>query len=475
MKSVILICLCSSWVSLWSQSEKLYHEILSDPCFAHATIGMLVVDLTSGKEVIEFNSDLALPPASLLKVFTTWAGLKVLGSQFQFETELGYQGNIVDGVLSGDLIVRGYGDPTVGSRYLSMAEFDKFLTRVVESVRESNIRVIEGNILGDGHSLSRLAAGSSWPYKDLANYYGAGAFGLNAHDNLFYIRFKQARPGMPTKIESIYPEVPGLTVENFVSAGPEGSGDEAYVFGSPFQESIMIYGTIPPGSRTFTIKGALPDPAKFMASQLKTRLISSEIGVGGEAKSIYVKPAGAFNVIATFKSPPLLEVSRITNQHSVNLYAEAIGKYLELRLAEERAHEPVLQYFYRTEGIDISGCRFTDYSGLAPDNAVTSRGMVDLLRQIHADRESYRLIESTMSVAGVSGTMRNMLRGTKAAGNIKAKSGLIEGSRNYAGYINSEDGREYAFCVLTYNANCARQVLLSKLEDLMESMYLSLE
>ncbi|MDH3649045.1 MAG: D-alanyl-D-alanine carboxypeptidase/D-alanyl-D-alanine-endopeptidase [Saprospiraceae bacterium] len=476
MKTISFLWLIlSSSVGLVAQSGiknevKIFCE---DPCFSHASLSMYVADLTNDDVIIEHQSQSALPPASLVKIFTTLAGLQVLGTDFVFRTQIGFTGSIEVDQLVGDLIIRGSGDPSLGSRYTGAESFAEFLDIVVNMVKAQGIRSIKGDIVGDSQALPKLGVGRTWPYQDLGNYYGAGAYGLNVHDNLFYIRFTQSATGNPANVQTTYPEVPGLTLLSRVISGEEGSGDQAYVFAAPFQEELSMHGSIPPGSHTFTIKGALPDPAKFLAHHVKKKLIAQGITVEGEARSNYLGTSQSFTLLDEIASDGLAEIVAIANQHSVNLYAEAIGRQLEREIGSYGSN--ALTSFFNQVDADVRGCRFTDYAGLAPDNAITAKAMVNVLHYIHAEPTMYQTFLQSMAIAGHSGTMRHMFRNSRAKGKIFAKSGLIEGTRNYAGYMHAPSGDVVAFCIMTFNAECDRKVVQGKLEQLLESVYLSLQ
>jgi D-alanyl-D-alanine carboxypeptidase/D-alanyl-D-alanine-endopeptidase (penicillin-binding protein 4) len=244
--------------------------------------------------------------------------------------------------------------------------------------------------------------------------------------------------------------------------------------GAPFQENRFAIGTIPAGKNRFIIKGSLPDPALFRAHHCKKYLLKKEIQVLGQAQSNYRDQEVELTVLDTLWSPPLEEIITVTNQKSVNLFAEGLG----LQIAANAPNLTVnnnLETFWATRGVDLKGCRFADFSGLAPDNALTVRAMIQVLRSVfYEGNEIRQIFLKSLAVSGESGTMRSLLRYSPAAGHIFAKSGLITGVRNYAGYILAGPDRWYAFTANTHNAICDGQQVRQKLEQLLESMYLSL-
>lgn len=462
---LVSVSIGSSQIDLPTKIE----NILQDPCFSSASVGISVMDLTSGQSLYAFDEERALPPASTLKIWTTAMALEVLGPSFQFKTELVASGSIRQDTLFGDIVIVGGGDPSLASQYFDQ-NMDQLLQRWVKKIQEAGIQHVTGSVIGDASLTSPDQIAPTWPYQDLGNYYGAYHSGLNVHDNQFFLRFRQNfKEGQRVSIDAIYPEVPDLMVKSLVRTGPPGSGDQAYIMGGPYQEQRYVQGTIPPGSGTFRIKGSLPDPAKFLAYHLKRGLMDVSITCQGGAistgESVHHKNSHPLDV---WYSPPLQELARVTNQRSVNLFAQSLG----IAAMQQGAFEDLSAYWESKE-IDLTGVRTNDYAGLAQDNAITTKSMVQILTWIHNDPTRFEAFRSTLAIAGQSGTLSSLLKNSQARGHIYAKSGLISGVRSYAGYIQRPDGHWIAFSVLTQNPACSGYVIRKKLAQLMETMYLS--
>ena len=167
-------------------------------------------------------------------------------------------------------------------------------------------------------------------------------------------------------------------------------------------------------------------------------------------------------------SPKLLDIVKVTNQRSVNLFAQSLG---HMAMQKNGLEDDII--YWEDRGIDMIGCRTSDFAGLAPDNAITSKAMVKILAWVQEDSNRFEEFKSTLAIAGESGTLRSLLRNSPSRGHIFAKSGLIAGVRSYAGYVHRPDGRWIAFSILTHNPSCGGQVVRKKLAQLMETMYLS--
>ncbi|MGA0233660.1 MAG: D-alanyl-D-alanine carboxypeptidase/D-alanyl-D-alanine endopeptidase, partial [Saprospiraceae bacterium] len=196
MKSSILLILCLIPVLLFSQRtaymvESALRRMLSEEALEKALLGVSVREVSSGEEVVSYNGNKMLIPASSLKLISNFSALHLLGKDHRFKTQIYYTGSIdYSGELSGDLIVMGGADPTLGSvDFKGVAPLDKLLENLVDRIKSAGINCIEGRLILDDSIVSDAGSRDSWQWNDVANYYGAGAWGLNIHNNLFYIHF----------------------------------------------------------------------------------------------------------------------------------------------------------------------------------------------------------------------------------------------------------------------------------------------
>ncbi|NND05704.1 MAG: D-alanyl-D-alanine carboxypeptidase/D-alanyl-D-alanine-endopeptidase [Saprospiraceae bacterium] len=446
-------------------------NILQSECFQHASVGLAVYNLTSSAYEFLYNADLSLTPASTLKIWTTAAALAVLGPTYRFVSEVGYSGKISGDTLYGDLIIKGSGDPSLASNHLQNDALEKLLVSIAEILQASDIRVITGAVIGDASAIPKQTLPRTWPYQDLGNYYGSHCTGLNVVDNLFEIRFQQNQnQGELVPIAEIRPSVPRLELVSYVTTGPAGSGDQAYVMGAPFQTERLIVGTIPPGSGIFRIKGSLPDPANFLAHHLHQFLKGGGYTISNGYTSNYA-PIDYLTILGAIRSDAnVYALCDFTNKKSINLFAEGLGHHLAKEMNGEE--HPLLDYWSGCK-IAVDGCKVYDYSGLSPENTLTARAMIEVLAEINRHPEEYIDFKKTLAQAGVSGTLSNMWKNSPAQGKIWAKSGSISGVLNYAGYMESKSGKNLAFCLFTQHADCINGSTRRKLEQVLEIVHLS--
>ena len=454
--------------------EILFQKFIADTCFKHSVVALCLIDLESGTELLSKNAQISLPPASVMKILTTGAALERLGPGYSYTTEFILDGMVISDTLFGDLVIRGNGDPTLGSsRFPGHANsFEQWVQSCAGLIKSKNIRVIKGKIVADASCYRIPGVGESWSYKDLGNYYGAGVYGLNIYDNTYRLVFKQnPEIGGLTKIESIIPEIPGLEMTNFVVSGPRGSGDQAYIFCAPFQLDAFVKGTIPAGNGTLEIKGSVPNPPLLAVQKIYRAINDSGIDIMEEAE-VFFNPYLYRNpeILSSFRSPDMYEIIKVVNMESVNLYAEGIGQELAALMGAASPGEAISQHWIE-RGIDFSGCHVGDASGLSAENAITAKAMVQIIEDLFKDPRLGSMFTNTLATFGISGTVSQLLRNSPAKGMILAKSGSINRVRNHAGIIITEKNGPKAFCILTYNFHCSPREVTGAISSFLERLY----
>lgn len=473
---LLLVCLVFSTILLAQTTQEAVNQLANDPALKHGQLGVAVLDVQTGRSIAAYDAEKSMLPASIQKVFTTASALGMLGADYTFKTELQFAGSLSNGVLQGNVYITGYGDPTLGSDQLDAAAgLPEVLEKMRLSIQQKGIRRIEGRIVGDPSWLDTEVNGRGWPWVDLGNYYGAGAWGLNIHENLYYLRFQQrSRLGETPPIVEVSPAIPGLVFSNELRSASAGSGDNAYIYGAPRTYDRVVRGTIPVGRRVFSIKGSIPDPPLFAAQQLQEQLQSIGIIANQKAMNYWDLPpreahVSGRQVLYTHFSPTLSTIVHRANLKSVNLYCEALIRTIGRERGEggtpgegiEAAEE-----FWNQKGLSTDGCYFQDGSGLARNNAATSQFFAALLVKIAQDQRIFPHLYDSLPIAGQSGGMSYALRGTGAAGKVRAKTGTLNRVRSLAGYITTRSGRRLAFCIITNNFSGSGGAMRKKMEAL---------
>jgi D-alanyl-D-alanine carboxypeptidase/D-alanyl-D-alanine-endopeptidase (penicillin-binding protein 4) len=240
-----------------------------------------------------------------------------------------------------------------------------------------------------------------------------------------------------------------------MKTGPVGSGDKGFIYGAPWQYLHQLEGTIPAGVKEFSIKGALPDPAKFTAQSLYDHLKKSNITVSGRIftareQNLSNKSRKHFHVIT---SPPLKEIVYRLNKRSVNIYCEQLLKIIGKEFKGEGSLEngiDVFEDWLEDRNIYTEGLFLHDGSGLSRANATSTRFFAEMLNSIQSE-SFFETYYNSLGIAGDPndiGYMKKMGRGTLAARNVRAKTGLINRVRAHSGYVNTRSGKLLCFSMI---------------------------
>ncbi|MDO1445996.1 D-alanyl-D-alanine carboxypeptidase/D-alanyl-D-alanine-endopeptidase [Rhodocytophaga aerolata] len=458
--------------------ENALTELSTDPLIKHGQLALSIKSTSTGKSLLEYNSDKSLVIASNMKLVTTATGLAVLGEDFTFKTELAHDGTLeANGTLRGNIYITGGGDPTLGSNKVTGSlPLNDLLDMWVNKLWEYGIRQVSGAIIADSELYNANAIPSGWTWADAGNYYGAPAFGLNFHDNLYYLYFKPgAKVGEAATILRTIPAIKEIQFVNEVTTGAPGSGDNAYIYGAPYTHLRYVQGTIPAGVKEFSIKGSLPEPGMTCAGLLHQKLVKRGIKIGLPATSVRLMQIQKKKVstdrkpIYTHSSPALPAIVTETNLESVNLYAEAILKQLGIAKYEDgttySGTETVME-FWKQNGIDINGFFMRDGSGLSRNNSIRATTLTDILVYC-AKAPMFASLYASLPVAGVSGTMKNIGKGTGAARNLHAKTGSLERVMSFSGYFTTRSGEMMSFAFIANDYAGHNSPMRKKMERLM--------
>jgi serine-type D-Ala-D-Ala carboxypeptidase/endopeptidase (penicillin-binding protein 4) len=219
----------------------------ASPAVRFGTVALSVRRVRDGQEVIGYHAHQSLPSASTLKLITTATALSVLGPGYTYTTALEYDGMIKDSVLTGNLYIRGSGDPSLGSwRFPGYPDLPTLLKSWSAAVRAAGIRQIRGTVVGDASLYDDLTTPDTWPFGDLGNYYGASLSALNLNENLYRVFFKPGRAvGAAASVSRFDPVVPYLAFRNTVTTDAASTGDQVSIYGAPFQNQQWLTGKVP--------------------------------------------------------------------------------------------------------------------------------------------------------------------------------------------------------------------------------------
>jgi len=438
-------------------------NFINNPLLQNANVSLLVKDVNTGETLYQSRSRNVSIPASTMKLVTTATALELLGSNFRFETKLEIDGRInSEGILNGNLYIRGGGDPTLGSEKLGDADF---LNKWVEEIKKSGIKQIAGKIIADGTLYDDEGVNPKWTWEDIGNYYAAGAYGISYMDNTYQLVLRSGEEGSTPEILRSIPDIPALIFENHLTS-TSIAFDSAYFYGAPHSYLRSIHGEIPANRMEFIIKGDIPNPGLLLAEHFQNKLIQNGISVNQLPSDVVSKNTDR-KVILVQQSPPLNEIIKETNVHSNNGYAEQIFRYLALKnstIASSTGAVQVVREFWKSKRLPVEQLFNYDGCGLSPLDAVSAQFLVDLLIYMKTISSNKEAFVNSLPVSGKSGTLTKFLDKTHLQGKVFAKSGTISGVKSYAGYIESNN-RTYVFAILVNHADGTSKAVTHKIEE----------
>lgn len=440
--------------------DSVFNSFLENNILSNAHIGVQLFDVSSKSNLINYNSEKLFVPASIQKLFTTATALELLPSNFSFVTRAFISGELdsISGFVNGNLLITGSGDPSLESSYFKNKSFIKELKEILSS---RAIKGFSGSlILIDNHK-DIYQVNSNWLWGDIGNYYGAGISNFSFKDNMIEVYFNSStKIGEHSEISKIYPENIHLDIENKVVSG-ESSKDLAYGFGGPYNTKRTIEGEIPAGRNNFKVKVSMHNPASFFKAELNKLIFFKNNEVDNSI----------MDTLLNYNSPPIMDLLTHMNYKSNNNYTE----HILLK---------TMKNLYGVENIELAALKMNEYwneklalneifktvdaCGLSRKNLVSPEIMNRLLAYVLIQKK-YKFIK-TLPVAGVSGTLKYLGRGSVIENNFIGKSGSMDGVKCYSGYFLKRN-KKYPFTIMVNNFSCSSAILKTEIVDLMIGIY----
>jgi len=446
--------------------------LLETPEAEPALWALFVRSLDTGEVLHQHHGDRLLMPASTMKLATLAVAAEQLGWDYRYETHLLSDAPVVDGVLQGDLIVRGSGDPTFAT---ATSDDESVFDAWTQSLAGAGITAIDGRIIGDDDLVEDAALGYGWSWDDLAYGYAAPTGALQYHDNVVLLTVHPGSVfGEETLIE-VRPRASGIRVVNRVQTVLLDA-EPTLSLRRLSDGAIEVLGEIPSSSSPTFRTASVDNPTLFFVRGLRRAFQSGGISISGDAvdrddidDTIFERD---LRVLASRQSPPLSALAGPLMQVSQNLYAETLLNTLDPRRRPRTAEagREVMRDVLQSWGVNRSQIVVADGSGLSRYNYVTARALVDILQRMHDDPRHAAPYRDTLPVAGVSGTLASRLSGTAADGNVQAKTGSMTNVQALAGYVTSADGEALAFAVLANNFTGAAGPILGVIDDIVDQL-----
>ncbi len=465
----ITYCYCKSQNITYNFKDDI-NKFISDTELQNSSISFYAIDLTTNEIIGEINPNLLLSPASTMKLFTTAAALEIFGPNYTFKTDITYSGKIINNVLNGNIYIKGGGDPCFMSNNFK-SNYSNFFEQIVKECENNGINKVQGKIIGDATYYSDNFAPSTWILADVANYYGASPWALSIYDNEYKLYFKTGgKSGDSTFIINEKPDIPFINLQNVVKSG-NISGDQSIIYGGLFDNYRVVTGKLPLNKDNYEVKGSIPNPPIYTAMLLMQKLNKSGIIVTDsiESKFEFSNYTDSLNtqVLYSIKSPALKDIIYFTNLKSINLYAEHLLRQIGLKANGEGSNNSGIKAVSNFWQKKTGKLLMFDGSGLSRFNAVSSKQLVEVLKFMKNESKNYNSFYNSLPIAGKSGSLTSMYKGTYAENNLHAKSGYMTGVRSYAGYVKSKSSKEIAFAIIVNNYTSNPSIIKAKIEQLL--------
>ena len=414
--------------------------------------GVEVKSLDSGRVLYTLNARKLMMPASNMKIVTLAAAAEALGWDYRFQTTLETTAPIEDGVLKGDLIVRGTGDPTINSRgNRATVVFDEWAA----ALKSAGVSRIEGNVVGDASAFDRRRLGQGWSWDYLQDGYAAPSGALEFNEDIATLSIRPgAKPGDDAALE-LTPGT-GLGLIHHMVTGEPGSATTIGVERRPDGAWLDVIGTIASDASPASRDVAVTDPTLYFAHAFVRALIERGIPVRGlpvalpEPKNI-LAPVPR-NVLVESQSPPLREIATTMMKVSQNLYAEtllkAVGAVKSGGIGSADAGVAAAREIFAAWSIQPGTYVQADGSGLSRYDFLTAEMIAALLERMYKDPRHHDAFVATLPIAGKDGTISMRMKNTRAEGNAVAKTGSISNVRALSGYVRTQDGETLIFSIL---------------------------
>jgi D-alanyl-D-alanine carboxypeptidase/D-alanyl-D-alanine-endopeptidase (penicillin-binding protein 4) len=476
---VLLLALCGH-AAAQTLAERL-DKRLDAPGMEHLLWGVAVADL-DGRVLYGRNADRLFVPASNTKLVVSVVANALLGPAFTVSTSVYGSGPVTNGVLQGDLILYGRGDPTFSRRCYD-ADTTKAgscdtdpatkLRTLAQQLRDRGVRVVAGDLVGDGSWFEPQLIHPTWETYDLGWWYAAPVSGLGFNDNAVDFREMAGDSVGAAARLTMTPDIGAFTLENRAEVGPRGSSRTFDIFRTATGLGYLATGSLPAGSSPRNESAAVVDPDRYAALAFRRELAAVGIRVHGDTRSTVdsftYRAARNMPVLAEVRSRPLKDWLYPILALSQNWFAEMTLKQLGKRFgaggswAEGRSVER--RFLIDSVGIDSTEFSLQDGSGLAANNFIAPLAFTKLL--VFARKHpNFAAINAGLPQSGKPGSLRDRFVGTPAAAAIHAKTGSISGVNSLSGYLERPDGSVLVFSVIANHHTLGSARMIAAIDSL---------
>jgi D-alanyl-D-alanine carboxypeptidase/D-alanyl-D-alanine-endopeptidase (penicillin-binding protein 4) len=439
-----------------SELRQQLDDIFNDNSFINANWGVEIQSLENGEYFYKRNEDKFFVPASNLKLFTTAAGLLLLGSDYRFSTKIFINGHQSGSTIYGDLIVQGRGDPTISGRFYNDDIYYVYDTWI-DSLIDLGVTSINGNIVGDDNLFDDIGLGNGWSWDYETDWYSAQSSAISFNDNCVDITIHYDSKNDSVIVTS-NPSLRSIVLLNHVSVAVGNEKTNIEVNRERGTNVITVSGSFKKNSDDILTYSTVLNPTQFAMIVLKNQLEKRGIRVNGYAIDIddYERVINYDDLELLFVnySEKLSEIVKVINKGSQNFFAEQLLKTIgleKLGLGSVVNGVNATKELFAEIGLNPENIIMVDGSGLSHLNMVTPRQIVELLKYMYSNKKVYYDFYNSLPIAGVDGTLGKRMKNTSAENKVRAKTGYIGNVRSLSGYAVTGDNEPIVFSMIANN------------------------
>ena len=419
--------------------------LTQSPGVRRGTWGIVVHSLDRHERLFELNPHSLLVPASIVKLLSVATAVDAVGWDYRFATTVGVSGSVIDGVLRGDIVIDGTGDPSLGGRG------GEDIGLFVDAIRAAGISRIEGRIIGRDDLLEDARPALAWAWDDLGYPSGALFGALNYAENRTVVRIAPGVAAGQPGIVTLEVSADGRPLINRTVTVAPGATQFVWPEQRPGETGLTIAGTVTAGATPARLNISAGNPTLWFATVLRNRLVAAGIPVSGAAyDGDDVAELLATTPIYTYQSPTLADIAQPMLKDSINLYAESALRLNAAAAVTPKTNDAALEGFrsrMAALGVSPDAYQVIDGSGLSRRDAAAPEVFIAVLQRMFDPAGSSPWMRA-LPVAGVDGSLAGRMKGTAAENNLRAKTGTMSNIRSLAGYVTTGDGERLAVVIM---------------------------
>ena len=434
--TVFVAALCIAFNAHAASLPPAVKHALKQAGISQSAVGIVVQQTGGRKALLSLNAQRPMNPASTIKLLTTYAGLDLLGPAYVWKTEAYLDGELRDGVLHGDLVLKGYGDPK-----FTLEQFWLWL----RELRARGLQEIRGDLVLDRSFFDLPPHDPAAFDNDPLRAYNVGPDALLLNFNTLRLRYLPDGNGMKIISE---PPLDGIKLDNRLvpQSAPAASGNNC----DDWEDSILVQ----PGGDSIILQGGYPGECGEREQHLSLmththyveavfRALWQELGGTLKGKQRDGTASDTAQLFSAHSSEPLSAIIRDINKFSNNVMARQL--FLTLGASDkaslERSTQAIREWLQK-QRLDFPELVLENGAGLSRHERISAQHLAQLLRKAADSPLSAELVAS-LPILGVDGSVKKRLRESPSAGHAHLKTGTLEGVKTIAGYVRSNNGKEW--------------------------------